>query len=240
MSEDMTERQFRDTETGLSNVFDFESLRALTPARLELRRAGPAPSTAERLRFAADHSLARDAVRRPLDARSLLVVLETIGIEAVEVRSRACSSSDHLLRPDLGRRLDPKDLVRLAGPTETAWVIADGLSSGAVERYAPRLLSAVGGVGRAVVVHHGRVAIGDEIGAALGASLSIVLIGERPGLSAAESMGVYVTYGPAVGCTDAQRNCISNIRDGGLAPEAAAELLSEMVARARREQRTGV
>ena len=217
-----------------------EFLRSFTPARVDLRRAGASPSTTERLRFNADHALARDAVKRPLDVVRLTSELKGIGVETVLVHSMAATLEDHLIRPDLGRRLLPEDRIALFRPVQTSFVVADGLSAGAVVRYAPRLLSALGGASRVVAVKHGRVAIGDEIGEAQEASLSVVLIGERPGLSAAESMGVYVTYSPRVGRTDAERWCISNIRDDGTTPEIAAEQLRSMMNRAESERRTGV
>jgi len=217
-----------------------EALSEATPARLTLARAGYSPTTAERLRFAHDHSLARDAVRRELDADQLRADLQCLGISAGIVRSRARDFNEHLQRPDNGRRLCPEDRVALGAPTEIVFIVADGLSAGAAERYAPRLLEAYGGVDRVVIVRRGRVAIGDEIGEALGAQLAVVLIGERPGLSAAESLGAYITYGPVIGRTDAERICISNIRDQGNRPENAALSLREAVAAGLKDRKTGL
>lgn len=217
-----------------------EELADLTPARLTLSRAGASPSTLEKLRFAADHSLARDAVRRELNAAHVTAELQRAGISTAVVRSQAKSLDEHLQRPDWGRRLNPVDRIALGAPCEIAFIVADGLSAGAIERYGARLLEAYGGVERAIVVRHGRVAIGDEIGEALGAELAVVLIGERPGLSAAESLGAYITYAPRIGRTDADRVCLSNIRDQGNPPENAALQLREIVAAALRDQKTGV
>jgi ethanolamine ammonia-lyase small subunit len=218
----------------------FDVLSATTPARISLSRAGASPTTKERLSFAVDHSLARDAVRRSLDTEALSRDLVAIGVESRVVRSRAATFEDHLLHPEDGRRIDPADIVSLGGPVETVVVVADGLSAGAVQRYSPRLLQALGGVPQVVIVRHGRVAIGDEIGSLLQATFAIVLIGERPGLSAAESLGIYVTYNPRIGRTDSERNCISNVRDGGTPPEVAAQQLGELLVLARAARRTGV
>jgi len=225
----------------LSNLPNrLEALSSFTPARLTLGRAGASPSTHEKLRFAADHSLARDAVRREMNAPLVMAELQSVGISSAVVRSQVSSLNEHLQRPDLGRRLNPADRIALGAPCDVAFILADGLSAGAVERYGARLLEAYGGVERAILVRHGRVAIGDEIGEALGAEVAVVLIGERPGLSAAESLGIYVTYGPQMGRTDAERICLSNIRDQGNTPENAALQLREVIAIALRDQKTGV
>lgn len=217
-----------------------EMLGTITPARLTLARAGASPATAERLRFAADHALARDAVRRELDGAGLLAALAERGIRGALVRSRATNVAEHLRHPERGRQLLGADRVALGPPREIAFVVSDGLSAGAVERYAPSFLHALGGVEWAAVVRHGRVAIGDEIGEALEAELVVVLIGERPGLSAPESLGAYITYEPRIGRTDAERLCISNIRDGGAPPETAAAQLRDMIANALRDRKTGI
>lgn len=217
-----------------------ERLCVFTPARLELGRAGASPSTAERLRFAVDHARARDAVRRSLNEQVMRKSLAEVGIESRLVRSQAETFDDHLLKPDAGRRLRGGDTVALGAPVDIAFVVADGLSAGAIERYAARLLIAFGEVSRVFLVKHGRVAIGDEIGEVLGASLAIVLIGERPGLSACESLGIYVTYAPRVGRTDAERVCISNVRHQGISPEEAAIQLRQVVDDALSNGRTGV
>lgn len=224
----------------MSNLLrEFEAVRSFTPARLSLHRAGASPSTTERLALAADHALARDAVRRPLDVVALVQSLLIQDIPSTVVSSRATTLGQHLLRPDLGRRAELDSLEALNCQTEIAFVVADGLSSGAVEHYAPRMLGLLRPE-HVVLVRHGRVAIGDEIGEKVGAKLAVVLIGERPGLSAPESLGIYITYGPQVGRTDAERYCISNIRDSGASPESAAETVQALIERSLREQRTGV
>jgi ethanolamine ammonia-lyase small subunit len=184
-----------------------------------------------------DQARARDAVHRPFDPVALA---DSLGLVSTVVRSRARSLAEHLLRPDLGRQAHPEDLSSLVGTTNLVAVVADGLSSGAVERYVPRLLAALPEKPSIVFVPFGRVAIGDHIGAALGAELVVVLLGERPGLSDPESLGAYVTYEPYPGRTDADRVCLSNIRDGGTPPEEAAERLAEVLAQARFVKGTGV
>lgn len=214
-----------------------ESLRTATPARVTLDRAGASQRTSEQLRFEMDQARARDAVHRPFDLDALAA---SIGIAPTVVRSRARSVAEHLLRPDLGRQAVPEDLDRLQGPATFVAVVSDGLSSGATERYVPRLLAALSETPHVLFVPFGRVAIGDEIGAKLGAEIVVVLLGERPGLTDPESLGAYVTYAPHPGRTDADRVCLSNIRDGGTPPEVAAENLTRILARARLVKGTGV
>ena len=234
-------------------------LRPFTPARVSLGQVGPAIPTREQLRFQLDHALARDAVHAKLDVIALERELRQIGIESITLRSAATGTElrdrkVYLRRPDLGRKLhensarELKDLSeRLKDRPNLAVVIVDGLSAVAVERHAAGLLEAVTAEGlnewkRAPVfiVTDGRVAIGDEIGAILEAQLAIVLIGERPGLSSPDSLGVYLTWEPRPGRTDAERNCISNIRIEGLSYHAAARRLVSYVKQARRLRMTGV
>ncbi|MGV3615903.1 MAG: ethanolamine ammonia-lyase subunit EutC [Fimbriimonas sp.] len=215
----------------------FDALRKATPARIGLGRAGAAQSTRDQLRFEMDQARARDAVHRPFDMASLI---KAIGIPCEVVQSQAHSVGDHLRRPDLGRRADPEDLALLTGTAPLLFVVSDGLSSGATERYVPRLLAALPERPRIVIVPYGRVAIGDEIGEALAAEIVVVLLGERPGLTDPESLGAYITYEPRRGRTDADRLCLSNIRDEGMPPEAAAVRLSRIIATARQVKGTGV
>lgn len=235
----------------LSTTDRWQALRALTPARIGLGRSGNALPTAELLRFGLAHARARDAVQRALDGAQLACALEDAGYPTVRVHSAAPDRRHYLLRPDLGRRLDEASRTRLlAQPgtgAELCIVIADGLSAGAVHRHALALLQAFEGAGGArwtrtalVVAEHARVALGDEIGACLGARMVAVLIGERPGLSAPDSMGIYLTHQPRVGRTDAERNCISNIRPAGLPYVAAARSLAWLVQEALRRGETGV
>jgi len=215
-----------------------KTLRQFTMARVGLGRAGNSVPTRELLDFQLAHARARDAVHFPFDAPALRNEIEAAGLTAVVVKSAARDRAEYLRRPDLGRRLDPESrlsLQALQSDIDVSFVIADGLSALAVHRHALPLLQSVGAHKKSpiVVVEQGRVAIGDEIGELLKAALTVVLIGERPGLSSPDSLGVYLTWSPRVGRTDAERNCISNIRTGGLSPETAAMMLILLIAGAR-------
>ena len=193
-------------------------LRRLTPARLRLDpRGGAAPLSAV-LDFQASHARARDAIRAPVDWEAIAAALGPR--ETLHLQSRAGDRETYLRRPDLGRRVRESDLDRLQGTgSDVAIVIADGLSALAVNRHAAAIaggvIESLPGMRFAPIVlaSQARVAIGDDIGAGLRARLSLVLIGERPGLSVAESLGAYITYDPRPGRQDSERNCVSNIHD---------------------------
>jgi ethanolamine ammonia-lyase small subunit len=216
-----------------------------TPARVALGRAGNGVPTSAHLAFQAAHAAARDAVHTPLDTAVLTAELTASGFENHTVHSAATDRRTYLLRPDLGRKLAPDQLIPPL-PGCLALVICDGLSALAVQRHAAGLLQLLRPllnnwtIAPIVVAEQGRVALGDEIGAALRADAVAVLIGERPGLSAADSLGVYLTWQPRPGRTDAERNCISNIRPGGLALEDAARKLAWLIAEMRRLKLTGI
>ena len=227
------------------------SLRQFTMARVGLGRAGNSLPTTELLDFRLAHARARDAVHSPFDVHSLLGDLRQPGFEAIAVESDARDRTEYLRRPDRGRRLCAASLPLLKPQTanyDVAFVIADGLSPVAVVRHAVPVLRTVSAdlvrdgwsIAPVVVVERGRVAIGDEIGAALGAKLVVVLIGERPGLSSPDSLGIYLTWDPIPGRTDAERNCISNVRPEGLSYQAAAFKLLFLAREARRLKLTGV
>jgi ethanolamine ammonia-lyase small subunit len=226
------------------------SLRSLTPARLALGRAGASLPTGEVLRFGWDHARARDAVQLALDVEALERDLAAQGLATVRVASRARDRAVYLMRPDLGRRLDPKDAEALepAGHgCDLALVVGDGLSSLAVQRHAPavlaevsRLLPADWRVSPVVIATQARVALGDEIGERLRAGMVAVLIGERPGLSSPDSLGIYLTWQPRVGRSDAERNCISNVRPEGLGYAQAALKLVWLCREARQLKVSGV
>lgn len=225
--------------------------RAHTGARIALGRAGSSLPTAEWLRFSVAHALARDAVHEPLDADGLADALGHEGFAPwVVVHSAARDRATYLRRPDLGRELAPEaraSLGPLAGDG-VAVVIGDGLSARAVQQHAVPLLSELRprleahglSIGAVVVARQARVALGDAVGAALGAPAVLVLIGERPGLSSPDSLGAYVTWAPAVGRSDAERNCVSNIRPAGLGFADAAHRIAWLLAAARRLGATGV
>lgn len=219
-------------------------LRAFTPARVALGRCGSGLPTAELLRFQLDHARARDAVYEELDLRSLDLPLPWIAVE-----SAARDRKTYLLRPDLGRTLDPKSRLQLErGDYDAAIAIADGLSARAIHRHAAPFLNLLLPLLKAqewrlapiAIVRQGRVAIGDEIGESLGARLVVMLIGERPGLTASDSMGIYMTWDPRPGRTDAERNCISNVRSEGLSYAAAAHTLHFLMTESRRRKLSGV
>ena len=229
----------------------YEKLRAATPARIGLGRAGDSLPTSALLDFQLAHARARDAVHGALDAERLAASLP---LPSLQVHSRASDVSIYLRRPDLGRRLDVASREKLAGQeieqdkeADILFVIADGLSAGAVQAQAAALVAAclplLSGlqIGPVVIVRQGRVAIGDEIGEVLGAKLVAVLSGERPGLSVADSLGVYLTFAPRLGRRDSERNCISNIHgQGGLSIEQAAAKLAWLAREGLRRGLTGV
>lgn len=225
-------------------------LGALTAARIALGRAGAALPTRAVLDFDIAHALARDAVHQPLDAYGLMArCREQLARDVIVVHSRAGDRSTYLQRPDLGRRLDEAGAAALSAwpsPVDLVVVIADGLSATAVQAHVMPLLQALlpllDGLRMAplVIAEQGRVALGDEIGALMGASLVLVLLGERPGLSSPDSLGAYLTFAPQLGRLDAERNCVSNIRDGGLPPVVAARKMAWLVRAALACRLTGV
>ena len=227
-------------------------LRQLTPARVGLGRAGASLPTEALLQFTLDHARARDAVHAGFDVSTLVTGLNSLGLPTLEVSSRAGSRRDYLRRPDLGRMLDPESkrllASQMAGSCQLAIVVGDGLSPSAVNAHAielvrrliPRLAVGALEIGHAVVASGARVALGDEIGAMLGARLVAVLIGERPGLSAPDSLGAYLTFAPQVGRTDAERNCISNIHGAGLGYDEAALSIAWLIREAVARKLTGV
>lgn len=229
-----------------------QHLASLTPARIGLGRSGISIPTRASLAFNAAHAAARTAVHHALDVATMTAVLAPLHIPVLTVRSRAPDRTTYLQRPDFGRRLDEASSRRLAEiaavPADLAIVVADGLSALAVERNAPTLVrllieharDAGYSLAPLVIASEARVALGDEIGERLRARIVVVLIGERPGLSSPDSLGVYLTLGPRVGRTDAERNCISNVRDGGLDAETAERKLAYLIAEALRLGLSGV
>ena len=223
------------------------SLRELTAARIALGRAGHSLPTRETLAFQLAHARARDAVHHALDVRGLLADLTTRGLPSIALRSAARDRATYLLRPDLGRRLDSESAARLTpGGYDAAIAIVDGLSATAVHHHALALLDALlpqlaeWRLTPIAVVEQGRVAIADEIGERLEARMAVILIGERPGLSSPDSLGAYLTWSPRTGRTDAERNCVSNIRTEGLAPDQAARRIALLMRAAHTHQLTGV
>jgi ethanolamine ammonia-lyase small subunit len=227
-----------------------EALRELTPARVGLGRAGASLPTGALLAFTLDHARARDAVHAAFDAPHLAAGLAGLGLRVGEVSSQAQNRRDYLRRPDLGRMLDAdsRHALENGSASEIVIVIGDGLSPAAVNVHAvelvrhlaPRLTEAGISLGHVVVASGARVALGDEIGAVLGAQMVVMLIGERPGLSAPDSLGAYLTFAPRIGLTDEKRNCVSNIHGAGLSYDEAAFKIAWLVREGIARQVTGV
>ena len=226
-------------------------LRDFTPARVSLGRAGNSIPTKAHLDFQLAHARARDAVHLPLDLPALAGELRALGFAPIAVSSAAKDCETHLRRPDLGRALNTasrEKITSIAGDYDAVFVVAGGLSALAVQRHAgPLLATTMPGLAEQdwrlapiIVMERGRVAIADELASLLGARLSVVLIGERPGLSSIDSLGVYLTWAPRACRTDAERNCISNIRTEGLGYAAAAHKLLFLMIEARRRKLSGV
>ncbi len=221
----------------------WELLRTMTRARVGLGRAGDGLPTAENLRLAAAHAMARDAVHEPLDADALA---RDLGEGTLLAASAASDRAEYLQRPDLGRRL--ADGTSLPAPGgDLAIVVADGLSARAVHAHAVGVVEALRArldgwaLAPVVVATQARVALGDEIAAALGTRAVLVLVGERPGMSSPDSLGAYLTWAPGPGRVDSERNCVSNIRPpDGLSYDAAADVLVALLTEAFRRQLTGV
>jgi ethanolamine ammonia-lyase small subunit len=225
-------------------------LRHLTPARVGLGRTGASMPTQALLEFTLDHARARDAVHAAFDAAAIMAGLDAAGLRALPVCSMAENRADYLRRPDRGRKLDAASQHLLASglhrPCDLAVVIGDGLSPAAVSAHAVDLVRSLvprlGAIqpGPVIVASGARVALGDEIGELLGARMVAVLIGERPGLSAPDSLGAYLTFAPRSGRTDAERNCVSNIHASGLSCDEAAFRIAWLVHEGLARQVTGV
>ena len=226
-------------------------LKQFTHARIGIGRAGTSIPIKESLEFKLAHAHARDAVYSALDADGLTSQLGVFNLPVIELRSQAKDRGQYLQRPDLGRQLDHSSIENLESQLsgyDVVICIADGLSAlaihenavGLLQQLIPRLLQANLSVAPLCLVQQGRVAVADDIGAALKAKLSIILIGERPGLSAADSLGVYLTYAPKRGLTDDSRNCISNIRMGGLDMDRAATKIFYLIQESFKRSLSGV
>ncbi len=225
----------------------WRDLRRFTDARVALGRAGNALPTAAHLDFQEAHARARDAVWSKLDTAKLEEELLLLSLPIQRVTSQAEERRRFLLRPDLGRRL-PEGTVLPKAPGSVALVIADGLCASGVQQQAPALLSVLVPAlskagftpGPIIIAEQARVALGDDVAEAMEAAAIVVLIGERPGLSATDSMGLYITWAARRGSNDAMRNCISNIRPGGLSADFAAAKALWLLAEARKLGATGV
>ena len=228
-------------------------LRRLTPARIGLRRTGASLATGSLLDLQLAHARARDAVHEPIDEPRLVAELGTLGLPVLSVASASKDRHQYLLRPDVGRRLASGAETTLSqhahgNSYDIALVVADGLSARAIQVHARPVLAGVVPALRTegweiaplVVVRQGRVAVGDAIANALRAKCVAILIGERPGLSAPDSMGAYLTWQPGPQTTDADRNCISNIRPEGVGYADAAFKLAYLMREMRSRRLSGV
>lgn len=233
----------------------WRQLRALTPARIALGRVGTSLPTAAQLDFQYAHAQARDAVHLPMDVASLSALVHAQGHATQALHSSAADRNTYLQRPDLGRRLDKASVQQLSvfaqgqgQGFDLSVVIADGLSSLAVQRHAPPMLLRISelaanegwSLAPIAIVEQGRVAVADEVAQLLGARMVVIMIGERPGLSSPDSLGLYFTYAPRVGLNDAARNCISNVRLEGLSYAMAAHKLLYLMREACVRQLSGV
>jgi ethanolamine ammonia-lyase small subunit len=240
--------------TDLARPDPWSVLTRFTPARIGLGRAGGSIPTQPLLEFQLAHARARDAVQRDLDADAVRGALSDRGFEVLQLDSAATDRSTFIQRPDLGRILSRETKAQLEGQARTGHgfdavlVVADGLSALAIERHAlallehivPKLADAHWRLAPVCLVRQGRVAVGDEIGALLPAAMTVMLIGERPGLSSPDSLGIYLTWDPMPGRSNAERNCISNVRPEGLSYASAAHKLFYLMTQARRRKLSGV
>jgi len=228
-------------------------LRRFTHARIAQGRAGCATPTSAQLDFQLAHAMARDAVLQPWQMKPFMTALTLQGSETLELATLIVNRQHYLQRPDLGRCLDQtsREVLksRCKAESDVALIVSNGLSSAAVDSHGLSLVEAILAnyrkhsisVGPICLVPNARVAVADEIGALLDAKASVIVVGERPGLSAADSLGIYLTYAPNQDNTDANRNCISNIRPPfGLDYQSAADKLAYLTRQALQRQISGV
>ncbi|MBK0380808.1 ethanolamine ammonia-lyase subunit EutC [Mucilaginibacter segetis] len=234
-----------------SEDYQISFLRQFTSARIGIGSSGAAIPTKPALEFKMAHAHARDAVYSRMDTEMLTDELIQFKLPVLALHSKATNREQYLQRPDMGRSLDELSSNRLADQITNngiVIIIADGLSAAAINKNVlvllklliPRLTDAGYKLAPICLVEQGRVAIGDEIAAELGASFSVMLIGERPGLSSADSMGAYLTYQPKPGLTDDARNCVSNIRTEGLALPTAADKIFYLIQESLKRKLSGV
>lgn len=251
---DLSRRETAPPEGGLTVQDPWRGLRALTPARIALGRAGGSQPTAALLDFRLSHAKAKDAVAMAFDPGALARELEAAGIASKIISTRAKARGEYLLRPDLGRALSDASrgelgrMPRPSGRPSVVFIVSDGLAALAAQRHAGEVLRAAipaleaqgWGVFPVLIAPFARVKLQDEAGALLGADAACMLLGERPGLGVPDSLGAYFTWGPSAEKTDADRNCLSNIRPEGFAPAAAASKLVALLCEARRLGISGV
>jgi ethanolamine ammonia-lyase small subunit len=248
----MTKETQSSVKLSASTVQDpWGDLKQFTRARIALGRVGSSLPTKEILNFGMSHAMARDAVHLALDVDTLENQVKGLGCDVLKLHSRAPDRASYLLRPDWGRRLNDESAEIIKAlpqdKIDISIVIGDGLSSLAVQKHATPMLQAIQQsissewkTGPVVIARQARVALADEVGELMKARMVILLIGERPGLSSPDSLGLYLTYQPKVGCSDADRNCISNVRPEGLNYEAAAKKLMWLAQESMRLKVSGV
>ena len=248
----MTKETQSVLKTSASTVQDpWGDLKQFTRARIALGRVGSSLPTKEVLNFGMSHAMARDAVHLALDVDALEMEIKSLGFDVLKLHSRAPDRASYLLRPDWGRRLNDESAQLIKAlqqeKIDVSIVIGDGLSSLAVQKHAVPMLQFIQQtmpsewkLGPVVIASQARVALVDEVGELMNARMVILLIGERPGLSSPDSLGLYLTYQPKVGCSDADRNCISNVRPEGLSYEAAAKKLMWLANESMRLKVSGV
>lgn len=233
----------RSVQESLAPADPWGNLRAFTSARIALGRTGGSQLTGSVLDFRLSHARARDAVQSEFDADLLENTLRGKGVDTFRLETAAKDRRTYLLRPDLGRSLDESSRRALAnrlaswGRRDLAIILSDGLAAQAVERNAVQtllpLVEYLKGAGWSIfpilVAKFGRVKLQDEIGEILGARQTLMFLGERPGLGSPDSLGAYFTHNPTSRCTDADRNCVSNIRPEGFPPAAAADKLARLL-----------
>jgi ethanolamine ammonia-lyase small subunit len=232
----------------------WHDFRTLTAARIALGRAGASLPTRELLDFGLAHARARDAVLSWFDADQVVRDLQSSGLKTIEVASAAATRDEYLRRPDLGRCLSQESHQQLRAMGEQSpncdlvMIVSDGLSALAAQRHAAavirplhdRLTSDGWMIAPIVVARFGRVALEDEIGTLLGATIALILLGERPGLGSPDSLGAYFVHSPRPGRIDADRNCVSNIHPGGLSPAGAVDTLHHLLTTSRHRKISGV
>ncbi|MBE71551.1 MAG: ethanolamine ammonia-lyase [Thalassospira sp.] len=233
-----------------SGLDPWNTLRAHTDARIGLGRVGDGLPTERLLEFQMAHARARDSVHMAFEPNSVRDQLDGVDHAILDVHSAAQDRPTYLQRPDLGRLLDEDSVAALgkhAGDYDVAFILTDGLSARATHDHAANTLKLIldhlgesWSVAPITLATQSRVGLGDEIGAALGAKLTVMLIGERPGLSSADSLGCYLTWGPRRGRSNADRNCVSNIRPAGLPPEKAAKKIAYLMTESRKMGLSGV
>jgi len=250
-SSNATEYAQKSIESGIAQPDPWQHLKNFTRARIALGRVGSSLPTKEVLDFGLSHAMARDAVHLALDVNVLTDEIQTLGLNVLHVHSKAPDRQTYLIRPDWGRRLNEASCHQLRAigsePIDLMIVVGDGLSSLAVARHAVPFIAEMNTmlpldwrIGPVVIASQARVALADEVAQLMRARMVVMLIGERPGLSSPDSLGVYLTYHPQVGSSDADRNCISNVRPEGLQYAAAAKKLIWLAKEAMRTKISGV